>query len=182
VCTENSIRIDYVTESPNLSGDDRAVLPLPGPVRLAFKSKSRLEPENAALRHQLIVLQQRVRGRFPLTNVDRLFFVQLYRWFPSVLKAIAIILPETVVRWASGPASAGTGAGNPASTSRWTACHVRLERQVLCTADHRCYTARPVLAQEAGCAAASTGGLSGRICTASFFPRARCGRVTRLIP
>jgi hypothetical protein len=102
VCTENSIRIDYVTESPNLSGDDRAVLPLPGPVRLAFKSKSRLEPENAALRHQLIVLQQRVRGRIPLTNGDRLFFVQLYRWFPSVLKAIAIILPETVVRWASG--------------------------------------------------------------------------------
>ena len=35
MCTENSIRIDYVTESPNLSGDDRAILPLPGPVRLA---------------------------------------------------------------------------------------------------------------------------------------------------
>jgi hypothetical protein len=28
-----------------------------------------------------------------------LFFVQLYRWFPSVLKAITIIRPETVVRW-----------------------------------------------------------------------------------
>jgi hypothetical protein len=28
-----------------------------------FKSKSRLEAENAALRHQLIVLQRRVRGR-----------------------------------------------------------------------------------------------------------------------
>jgi hypothetical protein len=64
-----------------------------------FKSKSRLEAENAALRHQLIVLQRKVRGRVPFTNSDRLFFVLLYRWFPSVLKAVAIIRPETLVRW-----------------------------------------------------------------------------------
>jgi transposase InsO family protein len=64
-----------------------------------FKSKSRLEAENAALRHQLIVLQRRVRGRVQLTNGDRLFLVQLYRWFPSVLNAITIIRPETLVRW-----------------------------------------------------------------------------------
>jgi transposase InsO family protein len=64
-----------------------------------FKSKGRLEAENAALRHQLIVLRRRVRGRVQLTNGDRLFLVQLYRWFPSVLKAITIIRPETVVRW-----------------------------------------------------------------------------------
>ena len=51
-----------------------------------FKSKCRLEAENAALRHQLIVLQRRVRGRVQLTNGDRLFLVLLYRWFPSVLK------------------------------------------------------------------------------------------------
>jgi hypothetical protein len=50
-----------------------------------FKSKSRLEAENAALRHQLIVLRRVVRGRTQLTNGDRLFLVQLYRWFPSVL-------------------------------------------------------------------------------------------------
>jgi hypothetical protein len=53
-----------------------------------FKSKSRLEAENAALRHQLIVLQRRVSGRVQLTNGDRLLLVQLYRWFPSILKAI----------------------------------------------------------------------------------------------
>jgi hypothetical protein len=64
-----------------------------------FKSKSRLEAENAALRHQLIVLRRRVRGRVQLTNGDRLFLVQLYRWFPSVLRAITIIRPETLVRW-----------------------------------------------------------------------------------
>jgi hypothetical protein len=44
-----------------------------------FKSKSRLEAENAALRHQLIVLQRKVRGRIPFTNSDRLFFVQFHR-------------------------------------------------------------------------------------------------------
>jgi type II secretory pathway pseudopilin PulG len=64
-----------------------------------FKSNSRLEAENAALRHQLIVLRRKVQSRVRLTNNDRLFFVQLYRWFPSVLKAITIIRPETIVRW-----------------------------------------------------------------------------------
>src|SRR5256885_10377950 len=64
-----------------------------------FKSKSRLAAENAALRHQLIVLRRRVRGRVQLTNGNRLFLVQLYRWFPSVLRAITIIRPETLVRW-----------------------------------------------------------------------------------
>src|SRR5713101_10139578 len=64
-----------------------------------FKSKGRLEAENAALRHQLIVLRRKVRGRVHLTNGDRFFLVQLYRWFPSVLKAITIIRPETLVRW-----------------------------------------------------------------------------------
>jgi hypothetical protein len=33
------------------------------------------------------------------TNSDRLFFIQLYRWFPSVLRAITIIRPQTIVRW-----------------------------------------------------------------------------------
>src|SRR5258707_10066989 len=64
-----------------------------------FKSKPRLEAENAVLPHQLIVLQRQVRGRVQFTNSDRLFFIQLYRWFPSVLQAMMIIRPETFVRW-----------------------------------------------------------------------------------
>src|SRR5437016_14362130 len=64
-----------------------------------FKSKSRLEAENAALRRQLTVLQRKVRGRVQFTNSDRLFFIQLYRWFPAILKAMTIIRPETLVRW-----------------------------------------------------------------------------------
>jgi hypothetical protein len=64
-----------------------------------FKSRSRLEAENAALRYQLIVLRRKVRGRIRLTNGDRFFFIQLYRWFPSVLQVITVIRPETLVRW-----------------------------------------------------------------------------------
>src|SRR5229473_20594 len=64
-----------------------------------FKSKSRLEAENAVLRHQLIVLQRRVRGRAQPTNNERWFLVQMYRWFPSILKVVTIVQPETLVRW-----------------------------------------------------------------------------------
>jgi hypothetical protein len=97
---ENSILIDYVTESPNVSGDDLCFfLAL---FVLFFKSKSRLEAKSAGLRHQLIVLQRRVRGCAQLTNGDRLFLVQLYRWFPSVLQAITIIRPATLVHWHRG--------------------------------------------------------------------------------
>ena len=60
-----------------------------------FKSKSRLEAENAALRHQVVVLRRMVHRRVRLTNSDRLFFIQLYRWFPSVLQVITVIRPET---------------------------------------------------------------------------------------
>ena len=64
-----------------------------------FKSKSRLEAENAALRHQLAVLRRKLKGRAQLTNSDRWFFVQLYRCFPSIVEVLTIIRPETLVRW-----------------------------------------------------------------------------------
>src|SRR4030095_1005772 len=64
-----------------------------------FKSKSRLEAENAALRHQLILVRCKVRGRARLTNSDRWFFIQLYRWFPSILQVVKVVQPETLVRW-----------------------------------------------------------------------------------
>ena len=65
----------------------------------AIKSKTRLEAENAVLRHQLIVLGRKLGGRVRLTNSDRWFFIQMYRWFPSVLQVLTIIRPETLVRW-----------------------------------------------------------------------------------
>ena len=64
-----------------------------------FKSKCRLEAENAALRHQLIVLRRKMPGRIRLTNNDRWLLIQLYRWFPSILNVLTVIRPETLVRW-----------------------------------------------------------------------------------
>ena len=76
-----------------------------------FKSKSRLEAENAVLRHQLIVLRRKVGRRVQPTNNDRWFLVQMYRWFPSILKVVTIVQPETLVRWI-GPAFVAIGVGN----------------------------------------------------------------------
>jgi hypothetical protein len=64
-----------------------------------FKSKLRLEAENTVLRHQLIVLRRKLRGRVQFANSDRWFFVQLYRWFPSILQVLTIIRPETLIHW-----------------------------------------------------------------------------------
>jgi hypothetical protein len=64
-----------------------------------FRSKISLLAENALLRHQVTVLRRKVKGRVPLTDSDRWFFVQLYRWFPSILSSLVVIKPETVVRW-----------------------------------------------------------------------------------
>jgi transposase InsO family protein len=64
-----------------------------------FKSRAELEAENLVLRQQIIVLRRRMPKRPALTNIDRLLFVWLYRRFPSTAGAIAIVRPETIVRW-----------------------------------------------------------------------------------
>jgi transposase InsO family protein len=68
-------------------------------IALPFKSRRRLEAENAALRHQLIILRRKVPRRVLLTNGDCWFLVQLYRLFPSILQALTIIRFDTLVRW-----------------------------------------------------------------------------------
>src|SRR5260370_14166340 len=68
-------------------------------LRSPFKSKSRLEAESGVLRHQLTVLRRKVIGRAQLTHNDRWFLLQMYRWFPSILKVVTIVQPETLVRW-----------------------------------------------------------------------------------
>ena len=42
-----------------------------------FKSKLRLEAENAVLRHRLNVVRRRLHGRVRLTNHDRWFFTHV---------------------------------------------------------------------------------------------------------
>ena len=77
MCTENFIRVDDAPESPKLaelSGSCFVVAVLASP----FKSKIRLEAEDATLRHQLIVLRRKLKGQARLTNNDRWFLVQMY--------------------------------------------------------------------------------------------------------
>ena len=64
-----------------------------------LKTQARLEAEIIMLRHQLNVLRRRVPSKPQLSVADRLLFVWLYRLFPSVLNAVRIIQPDTIVRW-----------------------------------------------------------------------------------
>jgi len=47
-------------------------------------------------------------------NTDRFLFVWLYRWFPSVLEVVAIVRPETIIRWHRA-GFRRIGAGDPAT-------------------------------------------------------------------
>ena len=64
-----------------------------------FKPRARLEAEILILRQQINVLRRRAPKRRHLYNTDRFLFVWLYHWFPSVLGAIVIVRPETIIRW-----------------------------------------------------------------------------------
>src|SRR5215510_13280095 len=64
-----------------------------------FKPRTKLVAEILILRQQLNVLRRQVSKRPQLSNTDRFLFVWLYRWFPSVLSALAILRPETIIRW-----------------------------------------------------------------------------------
>src|SRR5262249_57984808 len=64
-----------------------------------FKPRTKLVAEILILRQQLNVLRRQVSKRPQLSNTDRLLFLWLFRWFPSVLSAIAILRPETIIRW-----------------------------------------------------------------------------------
>ena len=66
---------------------------------LPFKTRARLEAEIVMLRHQLNVLRRRGPSKPKLAAADRLLFIWLYRLFPSVLNAVTIVQPETIIRW-----------------------------------------------------------------------------------
>jgi len=68
-------------------------------IRSRFTRRARLEAENLLLRQQLVVLRRKSPTRVRLWNIDRLLLVWLYRLYPSLLDAIIIVQPETVIRW-----------------------------------------------------------------------------------
>jgi hypothetical protein len=67
-------------------------------LRSCLRSRAALQAENIALRHQITVLQ-RNRKRLRLNSGDRFFWVWLYRLWTGWRSALAIVKPETVIRW-----------------------------------------------------------------------------------
>src|ERR1700726_379279 len=64
-----------------------------------FRSRAALEAEILTLRQQIIVLRRTALKKQTFGAIDRLVFVGLYRLFPRVLDALAIVRPGTVSNW-----------------------------------------------------------------------------------
>src|SRR5829696_3296632 len=64
-----------------------------------FRSRAALEAEILVLRQQIIVLRRRKATRLPFTAADRFLLAWVCRLFPDACDALAIVRPETVVRW-----------------------------------------------------------------------------------
>ena len=64
-----------------------------------FRGRAVVELENLALRHQLHVLRRQRPGRLRLFAIDRLFWVELYRFWPRCLEAMVLVKPATVIQW-----------------------------------------------------------------------------------
>lgn len=64
-----------------------------------FRSRASLEAEILVLRYQLNILRRKSSKRPAFGSIDRLIFAGLYGLARNVLNALAIVRPETVIRW-----------------------------------------------------------------------------------
>ena len=64
-----------------------------------MRSQATLEAELLTLRQQINVLRRTAPKKQSFSVIDRLVFVCLYRLFPKVCDALAIVKPDTIVRW-----------------------------------------------------------------------------------
>jgi hypothetical protein len=64
-----------------------------------FRPRASLQAEILVLRHQLNVLRRKSPARITFSGIDRLVFACLYGLAPSVLAALQIVKPGTVIRW-----------------------------------------------------------------------------------
>ena len=64
-----------------------------------IQSRAALEAEIWMLRQQMNVLRRTAPMKHAFSAFDRLVFVGLYRFFPRVPDALAIVRPGTVVKW-----------------------------------------------------------------------------------
>jgi len=82
-----------------------------------FKSKLRLEAENAVLRRPVDYREAQAAWSRPAHKHDRWFLIQLYRWFPSILRLSLSSGPRRSCV-GTGPAFLVTGV---ASRAHWEA-------------------------------------------------------------
>ena len=64
-----------------------------------FRSCSRLEAENLLLRHQLTIALRRASPRLRLLGSDRALLIWMTRLWPSLLGAVQVVQPETILCW-----------------------------------------------------------------------------------
>ena|SRR5438132_4719031 len=64
-----------------------------------IRSRVMLEAEIWTLRQQINVLRRPAPKKLSFCAVDRMIFVGLYRLFPKICDALAIVKPDTLVRW-----------------------------------------------------------------------------------
>jgi hypothetical protein len=64
-----------------------------------LKSRSRLEAENFLLRHQLTIAMRQAPPRLRLRGSDRALLSWMTRLWPSLLDAVRVVQPETILRW-----------------------------------------------------------------------------------
>ena len=93
-----------------------------------LKSRTALQLENIALRHQIGVLQRSAKKRLELHNSDRLLWVGLSQLWNEWRSALVIVKPETVLAGigthfdCSGPGKFNT-AWLVARRYHWTYAH-----------------------------------------------------------
>ena len=78
-------------------------------LRALLRDHAALAAENLALRQQLAILEQRLK-RPRLRKRDRIFWVWLSRMWGGWRSVLAIVQPETVLRWLCLPETL-SGAG-----------------------------------------------------------------------
>ena len=64
-----------------------------------FRSRAALEAEILVLRQQLNVLRRACPKRLPFVSIDRVILRGVCRLFPNFYDALAIVRPDTVIRW-----------------------------------------------------------------------------------
>src|SRR3979490_2502390 len=64
-----------------------------------FRARGGTEAGVLTWRQQIIVLRRTAPKKQTFGAIDRLVFVGLYRLFPRVLDALAIVRPGTVIKW-----------------------------------------------------------------------------------